>query len=162
MIPPPDDLMPAEQQNRAREAPFEGSRKKRNVTAPAPQIKTVDGSIDLPHLAQKTAEFQELVHDLVEQFMVLDERRMAWQLVRDTEEYMPDPLPKTWSLLLDFPDSFDQWPTTLRWDALRQAIHRKYEELLEETETALGIEWTGGERGTHTLLGEMRTQPMPS
>ena len=86
-----------------------------------------------------------VIHLLVEHFINIGQPSKAWKVVQESKADRDLLSNLTWSLLLDYPQDLPTWDT-----GMQQVILAKYEEMISKIETAMGIEWQGGESGWHT------------
>ena len=90
---------------------------------------------------------QKIIHLTVQHFIDLGQPSQAWNVIQEFNASRDMVSDATWSLLLDYPQDLATWDT-----GMQNVILAKYEEMVSAIESAMGLQWHGGENGWHTTL----------
>ena len=96
---------------------------------------------------ESAQDFKIMANHFIQALAMTGGPREAWETVRELQWHTDSFFEETWIVLLDHPEFITQWKP-----GMEGLVLRKYISLLEKAEEILGVEWSGGEDGSHVFL----------
>ncbi|MCJ1384703.1 hypothetical protein MMC17_007821 [Xylographa soralifera] len=99
---------------------------------------------------EKATASKVIVDSFVQVLVDAKDVEWAWKVIEDSGIKLGDLSTNSLSALLDHPEFIRRWD-----DGMDEHLLRKYEETIRRIEEAMGIHWSGGEDGYHTLQANL-------